>query len=218
MPACAHRFLQGGKVMATIRDIFSMPDAELVAPYPVEYIQFNDRPRRSSFDGMLIAPGRKVGIEIQAVSFSGHAQDEIEVFRQSEDPLPFPTQDRHLDPTSATYKRLSPQLRVKMECLRYSEDGKIAIVVDRTLFDHVGPHDDEGLDATSCDIAWIVVELLDTDHGSADLRVCNIHYASWEAVDRQFGGVKAVTQWGRKSPRKSRRKSRAAPDAQMMLV
>lgn len=105
-----------------------------------------------------LAPLRWCALEIQAVYFSGDAMaSEFHAIRRwGKEGVPFPVGRRRPDFRSSGPKRLMPQLQTKVPTLR-RWGKKMAVVVDRSFFDALGPMESVS-DVTNSDIAWFVVK------------------------------------------------------------
>jgi hypothetical protein len=112
-------------------------------------------------DNILVQPGSApiqwCALEIQAVYFSGASMgQEFRALRStSTDEIPFPEGHRRPDFRSSGPKRLMPQLQIKVPALR-RWGKKMAVVVDRSFFEALGPMDHVP-EISNADIAWFVV-------------------------------------------------------------
>jgi hypothetical protein len=143
-------------------------------------------------DNILVYPSLSpmswCALEIQAVYFSGTGmRNEFKALLEySDSALFFPVGFRRPDYRSSGPKRLMPQLQTKVPTLR-RWGKKMAVVIDRSFFEALGPMDKVS-DISNSDIAWFVVRYEERGQ-SAHLMPDFVQYTTLErAVEGLTGG------------------------------
>lgn len=135
-------------------------------------------------------PMQWAALEVQAVYFSGPEMGkEFGRIRDHGGAMTFPQEVRRPDYRSSGPKRLMPQLQIKVPTLR-RWGKKMAVVVDRSFFDSMGPMETV-TDLSNSDIAWFLVGFEKAESGdSFKLVEAEVKYTTLErAIEGLTGGA-----------------------------
>lgn len=158
---CPERFQEGNIVPRWLARILEYPEFHVAKEVP--FMKSPDTGRAAGRIDLVVSideqASRWVGLEIQAVYFSGKGmQDDFQVLAETGE-MPEPLHLRRPDWRSSSAKRLMPQLQIKGPTLRLW-GTKLAVSVDRPFFNAIGgPSPEPSHDLDEGSIIWLIPRL-----------------------------------------------------------